>query len=149
MANARGTTAQRTALVVHPDMTALSALQGEFLKHAIATIVARDLPTALLAMTQHYFDIAVVADTVSEAGDGWALGGVLRMVFPKAFLATITPSSDVDTLKNAINNGIDEISKPTPTSATWWAPPCAAIPPHRGSEAQECNKILRVFVPSW
>jgi ActR/RegA family two-component response regulator len=109
MPNARSTTAQRTALVVHPDMTALSALQGEFLKHSIATIVARDLPTALLAMTQHYFDIAVVADTISEAGDGWALGGVLRMVFPKAFLATITPSSDVHTLKNAINNGIDEI----------------------------------------
>ena len=109
MANARSTTAQRTALVVHPDMTALSALQGEFLKHSIATIVERDLPTALLAMTQHYFDIAVVADTISEAGDGWALGGVLRMVFPKAFLATITPNSDVHTLKNAINNGIDEI----------------------------------------
>jgi ActR/RegA family two-component response regulator len=109
MANARGTTAQRVALVVHPDMTALSALQGEFLKHNIATIVARDLPTALLAMTQHYFDIAIVADTISETGDGWALGGVLRMVFPKAFLATITPTSDVHTLKNAINNGIDEI----------------------------------------
>lgn len=109
MANARGTTAQRIALVVHPDMTALAALQGEFLKHNIATIIARDLPTALLAMTQHYFDIAVVADTVSETGDGWALGGVLRMVFPKAFIATITPTSDVHTLKNAINNGIDEI----------------------------------------
>ena len=109
MVNARATTAQRIALVVHPDMTALSALQGEFLKHNIATIVARDLPTALLAMTQHYFDIAVVADTVSETGDGWALGGVLRMVFPKAFIATITPTSDVHTLKNAINNGIDEI----------------------------------------
>ena len=109
MVNARGTTAQRIALVVHPDMAAVSALQGEFLKHNIATIVARDLPTALLAMTQHYFDISVVAETISEAGDGWALGGVLRMVFPKAFLATITPSHDVHTLKNAINNGIDEI----------------------------------------
>jgi ActR/RegA family two-component response regulator len=109
MANARGTTAQRIALVVHPDITALSAFQGEFLKHGIATIVARDLPTALLAVTQHYFDIAVVAETISETGDGWALGGVLRMVFPKAFLATITPTSDVHTLKNAINNGIDEI----------------------------------------
>src|ERR1051326_9432557 len=109
MANARSTTAQRTALVVHPDMTALSALQGEFLKHGIATIVARDLPTTLLAMTQHYFDIAVVSDTISETGDGWALGGVLRMVFPKACIATITPGSDVHTLKNAINNGIDEI----------------------------------------
>lgn len=109
MVNARGTTAQRIALVVHPDLAAVSSLQGEFLKHNIATIVARDLPTALLAMTQHYFDIAVVADTISEAGDGWALGGVLRMVFPKAFLATITPAHDVHTLKNAINNGIDEI----------------------------------------
>jgi ActR/RegA family two-component response regulator len=109
MANARDTSLQRTALVVHPDLAALSALQGEFVKHAIATIVARDLPTALLAMTQHYFDIVVVADTISEAGDGWALGGVLRMVFPKTFIATITPSSDVHTLKNAINNGIDEI----------------------------------------
>lgn len=97
------------ALVVYPDMQALSSIQGELLKHGIATIVARDLPTALLAMTQHYFDIAIVSSTVSEAGDGWALGGVLRMVFPRAFLAIITPESDVHTLKNAINNGIDEI----------------------------------------
>ena len=109
MVNTRGATAQRIALVVHPDLAAVSSLQGEFVKHNIATIVARDLPTALLAMTQHYFDIAVVADTISEAGDGWALGGVLRMVFPKAFIATITPTHDVHTLKNAINNGIDEI----------------------------------------
>lgn len=109
MANVPTVSAQRIALVVHPDLAALSALQGEFVKHAISTIVARDLPTALLAMTQHYFDIAVVADTISEAGDGWALSGVLRMVFPKTFIATITPSSDVHTLKNAINNGIDEI----------------------------------------
>jgi hypothetical protein len=116
MVNARGSTAQRIALVVHPDLAAVSSLQGEFLKHSIATIVARDLPTALLAMTQHYFDIAVVADTISEAGDGWALGGVLRMVFPKAFLATISPTHDVHTLKNAINNGIDEIFE---TNATF------------------------------
>jgi hypothetical protein len=51
MVNARGSTAQRIALVVHPDLAAVSSLQGEFLKHSIATIVARDLPTALLAMT--------------------------------------------------------------------------------------------------
>jgi hypothetical protein len=138
MVNARGSTAQRIALVVHPDLAAVSSLQGEFLKHSIATIVARDLPTALLAMTQHYFDIAVVADTISEAGDGWALGGVLRMVFPKAFLATISPTHDVHTLKNAINNGIDEIFE---TNATFEEVVAATVRSYGSTPGKRTSRV--------
>jgi DNA-binding NtrC family response regulator len=105
----------KTALIVHPDMTALSALQSAFVQNGITAIVARDLPTALLAITQHYFDVAVVSSHISEEGDGWTLGGVIRLVFPKAFVLTIAPETDLLTLKNAINHGIDEVLEKTAT----------------------------------
>ena len=72
-------------------------------------IIARDLPTALLAMTQHYVDLSVISSKIREEGDGWPVGGVLRLIFPKAVLVVITPQTDVLTLKSAINNGIDEV----------------------------------------
>jgi DNA-binding NtrC family response regulator len=99
----------KLALIVHADMSVIAALQSVFNQSGITTIVARDLPTALLAMTQHYFDIAVVSSRISEEGDGWPVGGVLRLVFPKAYVVGIAPETDVLTLKAAINNGIDEI----------------------------------------
>ena len=99
----------KLALIVHADMTVIAGMQSVFNQSGITTIVARDLPTALLAMTQHYFDVAVVSSRISEEGDGWPVGGVLRLVFPKAFVAVIAPETDVLTLKAAINNGIDEI----------------------------------------
>lgn len=109
----RATTAslrtERKALIVHPDMGVLSALQGEFCKQGITAVVARDIPTALLAITQHFFDYAVVASRISEQGDGWPVAGVLRLVFPKAVVLAMAPSADVLTLKSAINNGIDEL----------------------------------------
>lgn len=105
----------KTALIVHPDMTVLSALQSAFVQNDITTIVARDLPTALLAITQHYFDVAVVSSRVSEEGDGWTLGAVIRLVFPRAFVLTIAPETDLLTLKNAINHGIDEVLEKTAT----------------------------------
>lgn len=100
---------ERKALIVHPDMRVLSALQGEFSKHGVTTIVARDLPTTLLAMTQHFFDFAIVASRIAEEGDGWPVAGVLRLVFPKSTVIAVAPSADVLTLKAAINNGIDEL----------------------------------------
>ena len=99
----------KLALIVHADMTAIAGLQNVFNQSGITTIGARDLPTALLAMTQHYFDVAVVSSRISEEGDGWPVGGVLRLVFPKAFVVMMAPETDVLTLKAAINNGIDEI----------------------------------------
>jgi DNA-binding NtrC family response regulator len=99
----------KTALIVHPDMTVLSSLQSAFVKNDITAIVGRDLPTALLAVTQHFFDVVVVSSRISEEGDGWTLGGVIRLVFPKAFVLMIAPGTDLMTLKNAINHGIDEV----------------------------------------
>jgi len=73
-------------------------------------IIARDLPTALLAITQHYFDVAIVSSRLGEGGDGWALAGVLHLVFPRAFIAVLTPGEpDVVTFQSAINNGVSEI----------------------------------------
>src|SRR5262245_15730051 len=99
----------KLALIVHADMTVIAGLQSVFNQNSVTTIVARDLPTALLAMTQHYFDVAVVSSRITEEGDGWPVGGVLRLVFPRAFVAVIAPETDVLTLKAAINNGVDEI----------------------------------------
>lgn len=99
----------KLALIVNADMAVISGLQSIFNQNGVTTIVARDLPTALLAMTQHYFDVAVVSSRISEEGDGWPVGGVLRLVFPKAFVVVIAPETDVLTLKAAINNGIDEV----------------------------------------
>ena len=101
--------AGKLALIVHADMTVIAGLQNVFSQSGITTIVARDLPTALLAMTHHYFDVAVVSSRITEEGDGWPVGGVLRLVFPKAFVVVLAPETDVLTLKAAINNGIDEI----------------------------------------
>ncbi len=100
---------EKKALVVHPDVAQLSALQGELSKNGIVTVVARDLPTALLAMTQHFFDYAIVASRIAEEGDGWSVAGVLRLIFPQARLIAVAPQTDVLTLKAAINNGIDEL----------------------------------------
>lgn len=100
----------RTALVVHFDLSAVSSFQSVLNEHGYLSVVARDLPTALLAMTQHYFDVAIVASRLAEGGDGWPLAGVLRLVFPKAFITVLTPGEpDVATLRSAINNGVSEL----------------------------------------
>ncbi len=107
---------ERKALVVHPDVGVLSALQGEFSKHGVTTIVARDIPTTLLAITQHFFDFAIVASRIAEGGDGWPVAGVLRLVFPKSTVIAVAPNTDVLTLKAAINNGIDELCESSKTA---------------------------------
>ena len=97
-------------------MTVVSSLQTAFVQNGITAIVARDLPTALLAITQHYFDVAVVSSRISEEGDGWSLGGVIRLVFPKSFVLMIAPGTDLLTLKNAINHGVDEVLEKSATA---------------------------------
>ena len=107
---ARTSTPPKTALVVATDLEALTAFQAALTGSGYVTILARDLPTALLAITQHYFDVAVVASRLGEGGDGWPLAGVLHLVFPRAFIAVLTPGEpDVITFQAAINNGVSEL----------------------------------------
>ncbi len=96
-------------LVVHPDLRPLSVLQDRLAQQGASVIVARDLPTALLAATQHYFQAAIISSRIAEEGDGWPLAGILRVVFAQAFVVVIAPERSVLTLKAAINNGLDRI----------------------------------------
>ena len=91
----RAPQAGKTALLVHSDLNLLSVLQSVLTQQGVRTVVARDLPTMLMAITQHYFDLAVVGSRISEEGDGWPVASVLRMVFPNAFLAVVAPRTDV------------------------------------------------------
>jgi ActR/RegA family two-component response regulator len=102
--------APRLALIVHPDMAVVSGLQSALTNQGFTAIVARDLATALLSITQHYFEVAVVASTLQENGDGWPLAGVLHLVFPRAFVAVLDRvEPDILTLQSAINYGVREI----------------------------------------
>jgi DNA-binding NtrC family response regulator len=107
---ARASAPPKTALVVASDLEALTAFQAALTANGYLAILARDLPTALLAITQHYFDLAIVASHLGEGGDGWPLAGVLHLVFPRAFVAVLNPGEpDVVTFQSAINNGVSEI----------------------------------------
>jgi ActR/RegA family two-component response regulator len=107
---ARANTPPKNALVVASDLEALTAYQAALTANGYVAIIARDLPTALLAITQHYFDLAVVSSRLGEGGDGWPLAGVLHLVFPRAYIAVLTPGDpDVATFQSAINNGVSEI----------------------------------------
>jgi len=97
------------ALVVHPDIAALTAFQGAFTQNGIQTIVARDLPTALLAMAQHYFDLAIISSCIAEEGDGWPLAAVVQMSFPRSLVGVIAPSTGVLELKSAINHQVSGV----------------------------------------
>jgi DNA-binding NtrC family response regulator len=99
----------KTALIVHADMSVLSAFQSSFVSKGYVAILARDLPTALLALTQHFFDIAVISSRLAEGGDGWPLAGVVHLIFPRAFVGVLTPETSVLTLQAAINNGVTQI----------------------------------------
>jgi DNA-binding NtrC family response regulator len=100
---------RKTALIVHPDLAMLSKYQTRLAAEEYTPIVARDLPTALLAITQHYFDLAIVSSQLNEPGDGWPLAGVLHLVFPKSFIAVLVPGTDLMALQAAINNGVQEV----------------------------------------
>ncbi len=97
------------ALVVHPELGVLSQYQNLLSRNGFSTVVARDLPTALLAITQHYFEIAVVASQLGEAGDGWPLASVLHLVFPGSYIGVLVPGTDLLTLQSAINSGVQEV----------------------------------------
>ena len=106
----RGT---KFALVVHPELSVLAQYQTLLSKNGFSTVVARDLPTALLAITQHYFDVAIVSSQLSEAGDGWPLAGVLHLVFPGSYISVLVPGADLLTLQSAINSGVQDVYETT------------------------------------
>ena len=99
----------RLALLVNPNVAELTSQQNAFSAQGIKCVAARDLPTCLLAITQHVCDLALVSSRIAEEGDGWALSGVLRMVYPNAFIAVMTSETSVATLQAAINNGLNQI----------------------------------------
>ena len=103
------------ALIVHPELSVLSQYQSLLAANGFTTVVARDLPTALLAITQHYFDLAIVSSQITESGDGWPLAGVLHLVFPKSFVAVLVPGTDLLTLQAAINSGVQDVYELTET----------------------------------
>lgn len=100
---------QEYALLVHPNMAALSAMQHGFAARGIRCVVARDLPTALLALSQHLFNLVLISANISEPGDGWALGGVTRLLFPDAYIGVVSEETSVLTLQAAINNGLNRV----------------------------------------
>ena len=100
---------ERKALIVHRDMHALMHYQTQLAAAGFIPIIARDLGTALLAMTQHYFEIGIISSQLGEAGDGWALSGVFRMVFPRAYVGVLAPATTVETLQMAINAGVTQV----------------------------------------
>lgn len=103
----------RSVLLVHPGLERLSALQQAFGQQGFQVSIARDLPTALLAVQRHEFDAAIIASRVSEPGDGYVLGGVLRRLFPRAFVAVLAPATTVSDLQAAINHGLDQLYEDT------------------------------------
>lgn len=100
----------KRALLVHSDMAILSNLQSALTREGYIAIVARDLSSALLAMTQHQFQLAAVAADLGEPGAGWPLAGVLRLAFPRAFVCVLDQQeARVKDIRSAINYGVQQI----------------------------------------
>ena len=99
----------KQALVVHRDLAMLSALQQAFTTQDYTVTVARDLPTALLAITQQHFDAAVINSSLGENGDGFPLAGIIQRIFPEAKVSVLTGVVDVPELLAAINNGVRKV----------------------------------------
>ncbi len=96
-------------LVVDSDLARATALHRACVDAGCRTVVARDLPTALLMISQHLFSAAVFSSRVSEEADGWSLAAVFRLIFPKAYVAVIARERTVSSLQAAINHGADEL----------------------------------------
>ncbi|MCU1283830.1 MAG: hypothetical protein JWO13_180 [Acidobacteriales bacterium] len=97
------------ALLVNPNMAFLTQLQHALTAKGIACIVARDLATALLAVTQHEFGVAIINSRISEEGDGWALGGVMRKLSEAMYIGMTCNAKDVLAIQSTINNRLNEI----------------------------------------
>lgn len=99
----------KNALVVHPDVGALAVFQRKLLDAGMTPILARDLPTALLAIAQHRLDLCIVSSRIAEENDGWALTAVLHMCFPHAFIAVLANDLEMMTFHAAVNSGAAEV----------------------------------------
>src|SRR5260370_9228661 len=97
----------KLALVVHPDLSVLSKFQETFKQAGMTTLLARDLPTALVALSQNNFEVAVISWRVTESGDDWPLRATLRRTFPSAFVEVLPNEPDVPTLKESLNQAFD------------------------------------------
>lgn len=106
------------ALLVHPDLAVLSTLQPVLAQRGFVPILARDLPTALLAISQHRFELCILSMAINEKSDGWALAAVLRMCFPHAYVAMIASEPDLLMLQTAINTGVTQLYLASETPAT-------------------------------
>lgn len=102
-------TGSQIALVVHPDVACLSKYQSALAVNGFLPVVARDLATALLAMTQHHFVLGIIGCEISEPGDGWLLAGVFHMAFPGSKVAVLTFEADMFTYVKAINTGVEQM----------------------------------------
>ena len=100
---------KQLVLIVDGDLSRATSLHNACVKQDCRTVVARDLPTALLMISQHVFDAAVFSSRVSEEGDGWSLASVFRLIFPRAYVAVIARERSVTSLQAAINHGADEL----------------------------------------
>lgn len=99
----------KLALVVHRDIAMLSALQSAYARRGFKVVVARDLPTALLAITQHHIDAALVSSDLAEHGDGFPLAGIVQRIFPDAQVCVASIGVDVPELLSAINSGVQKV----------------------------------------
>ena len=100
-------------LVTDSGLERATALHNACVKIGLTTIVARDLPTALLMLSQHIFDAAVISSRIMEESDGFSLAAVFRMIFPQAYVGVIARERSVLTLQSAINNGVDHVFEST------------------------------------
>ena len=62
---------KKTVLVVHPEMDALTRYQSAIVAAGFTVIIARDLTTALLAMTHHCIELAIISVDLKDSGEGW------------------------------------------------------------------------------
>ena len=99
----------KVALVVHRDLAMISALQQPFTDRGYTVVVARDLPVALLAVTQHHLNAALVSSHIAENGDGFPLAGIIQRIFPEAQVSVLARSVDVPELLAAINHGVRKL----------------------------------------
>jgi DNA-binding NtrC family response regulator len=99
----------KLALVVYRDVAMLSALQHALARQGYKAVLTRDLPTALLAITQHYFDAAIVSSSLAESGDGFPLAGIIQRIFPEALVSVVSVSVDMPNLVSAINHGVRKL----------------------------------------
>ena len=123
------------ALIVEPDLTRATALHHACSQAGLKTIVARDLPTALLMVSQHIFDACLLASSVTQPSDGWSLAAVCRLLFPHAYVGVVAHERTVLTLQAAVNSGANEVFESNSTPEQIAKSALTALPQRTGSDA--------------